>query len=98
MKKKSLLNKYKGGITFYFKSDKGRSFPDYWLVDEDNTKDGELYLLAYDANLFGSPNVKSWKSHAIKEVSEFMSDMFKDEDFDVYLDGHKLDKSKRKLV
>lgn len=98
MEKKSLCEKYKGGVTIYFESDKEKKFPDHWLVDETNTDNENLFLQAYDSNLFPTTYFLTWKEHAIKDVCKKMSKKFIDKDFNVYLDGHLLDKENERIL
>ncbi|WP_215659360.1 hypothetical protein, partial [Secundilactobacillus kimchicus] len=81
MTKQKMLKLYAGG----FVTGNG-ILEDNLLLDKDKTNGKELYLQAYDANLWPAPDFEVWspkaKIQTIKELSEQLGDI----DFDVYLD------------
>ncbi len=86
-----------GGFQIYHKSDKRRMFPDEWLYSEEYSNEDRVVFQAYDANLYPLPDIKTWRPHAIKETCEKVSELFKDYDKEVYLDGYLLDKTTKSL-
>ena len=90
--------KYKGGITIYDADDYKRMFPTNWLQDEEKSTETELYLLAYDAHLWATPNIDHWNPVYIKEMCCKVCDRLKTFEGKVYLDGFLLDREKCELV
>ena len=57
MNKQQIIEKFAGGFTV------GDSeFPDNFLLDKANTKDNQLWLLAYDANLMPATPFATWNT------------------------------------
>lgn len=90
--------KYRGGLTIYDDDDKHHTNPTEFLLDQNKSTETELYFLAYDANLWPSPNIDTWNPDYIKEVCRKICDRLKTFDGVVYLDGFLLDREKRELV
>ena len=72
-------------------------FPDEWLYSEEYSNEKRMVFQAYDANLFPLPDIKRWKPHAVKETCAKASEIFKDCNKEIYLDGYLLDKITKKL-
>lgn len=85
------------GFQIYYDSDKQRIFPDEWLYSKEYSNDERMVFLAYDANLYPLPDIKTWKLHTIKETCEKVAEMFKNYDKEIYLDGYLLDKDTKTL-
>lgn len=89
---------YTKGFATYYKSDRHKQFPVDWLYSEEHSTENDKHYLAYDGAFLQPLNdIDTWKPHAIKETCETISEMFKDSDKNIYLDGFKLDIKNKKL-
>lgn len=84
MNKNEILKTFKAG--FEVGDD---PYQDNLLIDEHHTDDNELYLWAYDANMFPSPDFKTWVSAYKRQViKEVLADQrVKETNLDIYIDG-----------
>lgn len=65
MDKQTLINTFKGGLTY------GSSYETVeLLLDKERTSDNELCLEAYDANLIGLPPYSRWSKSAQNECKQ----------------------------
>jgi len=90
--------KYKRGFTIFDDNDRRKEFPTEWIQDEKKSTEIELYLLAYDANLWPTPDINTWKPNNIKEACEKICERIKDFEGNVYLAGFLLDRVKCELI
>lgn len=81
MNKRELIEKFKGGLSY------GNDYETVeLLLDKKNTKDNNLCLQAYDANLMGLPPVSRWSADAKKKLNDEVIRQTQDYNIDVYVD------------
>lgn len=87
MNKLDIIHQFGAGFTV------GDSqYPDNLFVDRANTKDNELWLLAYDANMTAAPNFETWDSDYQKQVIDQLrnDERLENTNLSVYIDGKRV--------
>lgn len=87
MNKQQIIKEFAGGFTV------GDSkFPDNFLLDKANTKDNQLWLLAYDANLMPATPFATWNTKYRKQIIQELKQYhkLKGSGLAVYIDGEKV--------
>lgn len=82
MNKEQIIEKFEQGLSC------GKDYATVeLLIDKNNTKDNELHLQTYDANLMGLPPVSNWSKDAQTELKNEVIKKTKSYNIDVIVDG-----------